>query len=66
MFIRKAGDPQTWLVEGRLTVEKNPGAWLDKELVQIETKRVRRLTVTHPDKTRLVVEKASPRTWTIS
>ena len=60
LFIRKAGDPQTWLVQGRLTVEKNPGKWLDKELTQIETKRVRRLTVTHPDKTRLVVEKAKP------
>lgn len=60
MFIRKAGDPQTWMVEGRLTVEKNPGAWLHKELVQIETKRVRRLIVTHPDKARLVVEKAKP------
>ncbi len=60
LFIRKAGDPQTWLVQGRLTVEKNPGQWLDKELVQIETKRVRRLTVTHPDRTRLVVEKARP------
>lgn len=60
IFIRKAGDPQTWLVEGRLTVEKNPGEWLNKELVQIETKRVGRLTVTHPDETRLVVEKAKP------
>ena len=60
IFIRKPGNPQTWLVEGRLTVEKNPGKWLDNELVQIETKRVRRLTVTHPDKTRLVVEKAKP------
>ena len=60
IFIRKAGDPQTWLVEGRLTVEKNPGTWLDKELVQIETRRARRLSVTHPDKTRLVVEKARP------
>jgi len=60
IFIRKAGDPQTWLVEGRLSVEKNPGKWLDNELVQIETKRVRRLIVTHPDKTRLVVEKAKP------
>ncbi|MDE0145995.1 MAG: DUF4340 domain-containing protein [Nitrospira sp.] len=60
LFIRKAGDPQTWLVEGRLTIEKNPGKWLDKELTQIETKRVRRLVVTHPDKTRLVVEKAKP------
>ena len=60
IFIRKPGDPQTWLVQGRLTVEKNPGKWLDKELTQIETKRVRRMTVTHPDKTRLVVEKAKP------
>ena len=60
MFIRKPGDSQTWLVEGRLTVEKNPGKWLDKELVQIETKRVRRLSVTHPDGTRLVVEKTKP------
>ena len=60
LFIRKVGDPQTWLVQGRLAVEKNPGKWLDKELTQIETKRVRRLIVTHPDKTRLVVEKARP------
>ncbi len=60
LFIRKVRDPQTWLVEGRLTVDKNPGQWLDKELTQIETKRVRRLTVTHPDRTRLVVEKAKP------
>ena len=60
LFLRKVGDPQTWLVQGGLTVEKNPGKWLDKELTQIETKRVRRLIVTHPDKTRLVVEKARP------
>ena len=60
IFVRKPGDPQTWLVEGRFTVEKNPSAWLDKKLVQIETKRVRRLSVTHPDKTRLVVEKGKP------
>ncbi|MCY4133140.1 MAG: DUF4340 domain-containing protein [Nitrospira sp.] len=60
IFIRKPGDPQTWLAEGGLTVEKNPGQWLNKELVQIETKRVRRLTVTHPDRTRLVVKKAKP------
>lgn len=60
LFIRKVGDPQTWLVQGRLAVEKNPGKWLDKELTQIETKRVRLLIVTHPDKTRLVVEKAKP------
>ncbi len=60
MFVRKPGNPQTWLAVGKLSVEKNPGEWLDKELTQIETERVRRLIVTHPDKTRLVVEKAKP------
>ncbi len=60
LFIRKPGNPETWLVLGKLPIEKNPGEWLDKELVRIETQRVRRLTITHPDRTRLVVEKAHP------
>ena len=60
VFIRKPGDPQTWLALGKLSVEKNPGEWLDKRLVQIETKRVRRLQMLHPDETRLVLEKATP------
>ena len=60
MFIRKPGDPQTWLAVGKFSVEKNPGEWLDKGLVRIETNRVRRLRVTHPDDTRLVLEKAKP------
>ena len=60
MFIRKPGNPQTWLAMGKLSIEKNPGEWLDKELIRIETKRVRRMRVTHPDDTRLVLEKAKP------
>ena len=59
-FIRKPGNPQTWLAVGRFSVEKNPGEWLDKELVRIDTKRVRRMRVIHPDGTRLVLEKAKP------
>lgn len=60
MFIRKPENPQTWLAMGTLSIEKNPGEWLDKELVRIETNRVRRLRVIHPDDTRLVLEKAKP------
>ncbi len=60
MFIRKPENPQTWLAMGRLSIEKNPGEWLDKELVRIETNRVRRLRVIHPDDTRLILEKAKP------
>ena len=60
MFIRKPGNSQTWLAMGRLSIEKNPGKWLDKELVRIETKRVKRMRVIHSDDTRLVLEKAKP------
>ena len=60
MFIRKPGNPQTWLAMGKLSIEKNPGEWLDKELIRIETKRVRRMRVIHPDGTRLVLEKPKP------
>ena len=60
MFIRKPENSQTWLAMGKLSIEKNPGEWLDKELVRIETKRVRRMRVIHPDDTRLILEKAKP------
>ena len=60
LFIRKPGNSQTWLALGKLSVEKNPGEWLDKELVRVETERVRRLRVIHPDDTRLVLEKTKP------
>ena len=60
VFIRKPGNPQTWLAMGKLLVEKNPGEWLDKDLVRVEPERVRRLRVLYPDKTRLVLEKAQP------
>ena len=60
MFIRKPENPQTWLAMGKLSIEKNPGEWLDKELIRIETKRVRRMRVIHPDGTRLIVEKPKP------
>ena len=60
MFIRKPENPQTWLAMGKLSIEKNPGEWLDKELIRIETKRVRRMRIIYPDNTRLILEKAKP------
>ncbi len=60
MFVRKPGNPQTWLVVGNVPVEHDPGEWLDKDVLRIEPKRVRRVSVTHPDRTRLRLEKATP------
>jgi Domain of unknown function (DUF4340) len=60
VYIRKSGEPQTWLTIGKFSVEKFPSEWLDKDFLEIEPKRVRRVNITHPDKTKLMLEKKSP------
>ncbi len=60
VFVRKPGNPQTWLATGNFPVGNSPDEWLDKDFLHIETKRVKRVSVTHPDRTRLIVEKEKP------
>jgi len=60
VYVRKIGDPQTWQAIGKLSVEKIPSEWLDKEFLEVEPKRVRRVHITHPDNTTLVLEKENP------
>ncbi len=60
IYVRKPEDPQTWLVTGNLPLEKMSGEWLDKELTALVTKRVHRVTVTHPDGETFVISKEKP------
>lgn len=60
VYVRKVGDPQTWQAIGKLSVEKNLSEWLDKDFLEVEPKRVRRVRITHPDNTTLVLEKENP------
>ncbi len=60
MYVRKPGNPQTWLALGNVPVEHNPDEWVDKDFLHIEPARVRRVSVAHPDRTHLTVEKAKP------
>ncbi len=60
MYIRNPEDPQTWLVTGKLPIEKVSGEWLDKDLFTIVNKRVHQVRVTHPGGEKLVVYKDSP------
>ncbi len=60
IYVRKPGDPQTWLVMGNLPLETVPGEWLDKEVTALTTKRVRQVTVTHPKGGTLHLSKAKP------
>ncbi len=60
VYIRKPGDPQTWLAIGKLSVEKILSEWLDRDFLEIEPKRVRRVRIVHPDRATLVLEKDRP------
>ncbi|WP_447963863.1 DUF4340 domain-containing protein [Nitrospira sp. Ecomares 2.1] len=60
IYVRKPEDPQTWLTIGNLPLEKVSGEWLDTEITALTTKRVHRVTVTHPDGETLLVLKEKP------
>lgn len=60
IYVRQPGDPQTWLVIGNLPLEKVAGEWLDKEITALTSKRVHRVTVTHPGGETLMVSKDKP------
>ena len=60
IFVRKPEDPQTWLVVGKLQLENNLTEWLDKEIVDIEGKRIQRVKVTQPAGEVLTIQKTKP------
>jgi len=49
VYVRRKGEEQTWLVEGRFDIRKDPTAWLDKNLLKIGRAEVNAVTVRHPD-----------------
>lgn len=60
IYVRQPGNLQAWLVMGTLPLEKVAGEWLDKEITALTSKRVRRVTVTHPGGETLRVSKDKP------
>jgi hypothetical protein len=59
VYIRKAGDAQAWLAQGRLSVEREITGWLDKRIADVSRDRVRTVTV-KADKQQLVVQREKP------
>ena len=59
-FVRVAGDPQAWLVTGKVPRNRRALDWLRREVTKLDQTRVRRAAVTHPDGTVVRVTKPSP------
>lgn len=59
-FVRLAGEPQSWLVEGKIPDEKSVLRWLDQRLLDLNADRVREVQVMHPDDHKVVVRRKDP------
>ena len=57
-YVRLAGDPQVWLVNGEVTAETTLGDWLKKDIADIKEPMVSRVTVTHPNGEKIIVSRA--------
>lgn len=48
-FVRRAGDAQSWLAGGNLTVAKSMADWEQRTVADIASTRLRSVTLTNPD-----------------
>lgn len=55
IYVRRVGDNQSWLAEGRLSVDADPQLWLDRDVANLPRERVRRVTVTRTGEPELVL-----------
>ena len=56
-YVRKSGDVQSWLVSGDLKISTDPLSWVDTEIANIDTDRVKRVSITYPDGESIRIEK---------
>lgn len=60
VYIRKPGDPQTWLARGSLGLSGTLDDWLYRPIIDISPARVEAVTMTAPDGTALHLQRPSP------
>jgi hypothetical protein len=66
VYVRKAGDAQAWLAQGRVTVDREVVAWLDRKIADVPRERVSTVTVKAPGQTLTVLRaKADDKDFTL-
>lgn len=54
-FVRRPGDNQAWLAEGRIPVDSDPQLWLDRDIANLPRERIRRIAVARTGQPPLVL-----------
>ena len=60
LFVRRAEEGPALEARGRVTIEGRSSSWLDRAIAKLERKRVREVTIAHPDGETLRVYRESP------
>jgi len=61
IFMRKVGDNQAWLVQGRLEAKADPMSWLDKETLKVVRGRIMSVDIVQPDGSKARVIRTDPK-----
>ncbi|MFC7474968.1 DUF4340 domain-containing protein [Dankookia sp. GCM10030260] len=58
IYVRRPGESQAWLAEGRLAVDADPQLWLDRDIANLANDRIRRVEVARSGEPALVLARA--------
>ena len=58
-YARIAGDDQSWLIDQNPEIPTSVGDWLEADIVDIPSTRIRSVTITHPDGESITASKES-------
>lgn len=59
-YVRRAGEPTAWLVEGDLKLASARNDWMDTQVIDLPVERVRQVRITHQEKQPVIVAKENP------
>ncbi len=62
LYVRKPGDPQTWLAAGDANFSGTQETWLERKIISIKDARVRTVVIRHPDGETVKLSKAAEKT----
>jgi Domain of unknown function (DUF4340) len=60
VYVRKPGDPQSWLARGALDFTDDMANWLDRRIIDIPDNRVAKVSLTQPDGASLTLSRTAP------
>lgn len=57
-YVRRPGETQAWLAEGRIPVDSDPQLWLDRDIANFARERVRRIAIARTGEPPLVIARS--------